>query len=196
MRLADNFNPQWGYLAPAPSFLRTARIVLAAVAIGATSGAAVVYALVEPPATENESVAARTLVHSSDSALAPGTAFSAPALLPAQPHVAAVPTGAPPVQGRGSNLASTVQGPASMAALAEAPAATASPPPTGQTATASGAPASASASAAPVQRKVVNKPRAVWPSLARQQAFAWPYGTSRAPVGPVPSGGFWQRADY
>jgi hypothetical protein len=195
MRLADNFNPQWGYLAPAPSFLRTARIVLVAVAIGATSGAAVVYALVEPPATENESVAARTLVRFSDSALATVTAFPAPALLPAQPHVAAVPTGARSAQGRGSNLVSTAQGPASIAALAEAPAAPASPPPTGQTATTGRAPAGASASAAPVQRRVVSKPRAVWPSLARQQAFAWPYGTSRAPVGPTPSGGFWQRGD-
>ncbi len=62
MRFADNFNPEWGYLAPAPSFLRTTRIVLVAVAIGATAGGAVVFSLVDHPAAEETSVAARTLV--------------------------------------------------------------------------------------------------------------------------------------
>jgi hypothetical protein len=42
MRSGGNFNPEWGYLAPAPSFMRTARIVIVATAIGATAGAAVV----------------------------------------------------------------------------------------------------------------------------------------------------------
>jgi hypothetical protein len=42
MRSGGNFNPEWGYLAPAPSFMRTARIVVVATAIGATAGAAVV----------------------------------------------------------------------------------------------------------------------------------------------------------
>ena len=57
MRHAGNFNPEWGYLAPAPSFLRTARIVVVASVIGATAGAAVVFSLVDRPAAE-ESVAA------------------------------------------------------------------------------------------------------------------------------------------
>ncbi len=63
MRLAGNFNPEWGYLAPAPSLLRTIRIALVAGAVGATAGAAVVFSLVEKPAAE-ELVASRTLVQS------------------------------------------------------------------------------------------------------------------------------------
>jgi hypothetical protein len=45
MRSGGNFHPEWGYLAPAPSFMRTARIVAVATAIGATAGAAVVLSL-------------------------------------------------------------------------------------------------------------------------------------------------------
>jgi hypothetical protein len=45
MPFAGNFHPEWGYLAPAPSFMRTARIVAVATAIGATAGAAVVLSL-------------------------------------------------------------------------------------------------------------------------------------------------------
>ena len=33
MRYAGNFHPEWGYLAPAPSFLRTLRIVIVAAAV-------------------------------------------------------------------------------------------------------------------------------------------------------------------
>ncbi len=61
MRRAANFNPEWGYLAPAPSFVRSARLVIVAAAIGATAGAAVVFSLADRPAAE-PSVAARTLV--------------------------------------------------------------------------------------------------------------------------------------
>src|SRR5271156_1187152 len=59
MRLAGNFNPEWGYLAPTPSLLRSILIALVAGAVGATAGAAVVFSLVEKPAAE-ESVASRT----------------------------------------------------------------------------------------------------------------------------------------
>jgi hypothetical protein len=45
MPIATNFHPEWGYLAPAPSFMRTARIVAVATAIGATAGGAVVLSL-------------------------------------------------------------------------------------------------------------------------------------------------------
>jgi hypothetical protein len=57
MRHAGNFNPEWGYIAPAPNFLRTARVFVAAAAIGATVSAAVVFSLMDRPATET-SVAA------------------------------------------------------------------------------------------------------------------------------------------
>ena len=62
MRHAANFNPEWGYFAPVPSFVRTARLVIVTAAIGATAGAAVVFSLVDRPLAE-QSVAARTLVH-------------------------------------------------------------------------------------------------------------------------------------
>jgi hypothetical protein len=66
MRSAGNFHPDWGYLAPAPSFMRTARIVLVATAIGATAGAAVMISLVQHPATDpaNAPIAAHALVTS------------------------------------------------------------------------------------------------------------------------------------
>jgi hypothetical protein len=37
MRHAGNFNPEWGYIAPAPNFLRTTRLFVVAAAIGATA---------------------------------------------------------------------------------------------------------------------------------------------------------------
>jgi hypothetical protein len=66
MRSAGNFHPEWGYLAPAPSFMRTARIVLVAMAIGATAGAAVIISLVQRPAADaaDTSIAAHALVTS------------------------------------------------------------------------------------------------------------------------------------
>ena len=45
MRHAMNFHPEWGCLAPAPSFLRTIRTVLVATAVGATAGGGVVLSL-------------------------------------------------------------------------------------------------------------------------------------------------------
>ncbi len=74
MRHAGNFNPEWGYLAPAPNFLRTARVFIVAAAIGSTASAAVVFSLMGRPAAER-SVAARTLVQPVDPA---ATARSTP----------------------------------------------------------------------------------------------------------------------
>ena len=68
MRHAGNFNPEWGYLAPAPNFLRTTRLFVVAAAIGATASAAVVFSLMDRPAAET-SVAARTLVQPVEPAL-------------------------------------------------------------------------------------------------------------------------------
>ncbi len=67
MRHAGNFNSEWGYLAPTPNFLRTARVFIVAAAIGATASAAVVFSLMDRPAAER-SVAARTLVQLVDPA--------------------------------------------------------------------------------------------------------------------------------
>src|SRR5215472_10034663 len=95
MRFAGNFHPEWGYLAPAPNFMRTARIVAVATAIGATAGAAVVLSLVDRPipgpvadATKSL-VVVRSLVQPAEAAAA-----AAPA---GQPVAAASPvTQAPP----------------------------------------------------------------------------------------------------
>jgi hypothetical protein len=73
MRSAGNFHPEWGYLAPAPSFLRTARVALVATAIGATAGAVVVVSLVARPGAndENNSIAAHALVSAAPIVSAP-----------------------------------------------------------------------------------------------------------------------------
>ena len=84
MRFAGNFNPEWGYLAPAPSFIRTVRIAVVAAAVGGTAGAAVVFSLADRPAAE-ESVAARTLARPVD---------FAPARTPSQAVQLQVPTAA------------------------------------------------------------------------------------------------------
>ena len=68
---AGNFNPEWGYLAPIPSFARRARLVLVVAAVSAMAGASVSFSLVSHPAPET-SVAARTLVGPVEAALARG----------------------------------------------------------------------------------------------------------------------------
>jgi hypothetical protein len=70
MRSGRNFHPEWGYLAPSPSFIRTARIVLIAVAVGGIAGASIVLSLAERP-TGEASVAARTLTRPAELASVP-----------------------------------------------------------------------------------------------------------------------------
>lgn len=100
MRSAGNFSPEWGYLAPAPSFARTARIVLVATAIGATAGAGVVLTLVDrSPEPRRASVAARAIVTSVHEAAAPiASQMRAPPTAPAAAPVAAplTPHASPP----------------------------------------------------------------------------------------------------
>jgi len=50
MRSAGNFHPEWGYLAPAPSFVRTVRTAIVSAAVGAIAGAGVVLSLLDQPA--------------------------------------------------------------------------------------------------------------------------------------------------
>ena len=103
MGSAGNFSPEWGYLAPAPSFMRTVRVVLIATAVGATAGAAVVLSLVDRPAGgEATAVAAHAIVTSAQAAAAPAlpalsvpvaVVTSSPAATPivATPDVAKAP---------------------------------------------------------------------------------------------------------
>ncbi len=131
MRFAGNFNPEWGYLAPAPSFIRTVRIAVVAAAVGATAGAAVVFSLADRPVAE-ESVAARTLARPADFAPArtqaqaqakAGTGQGQSAMLSPANAAAVSPSASE------TGASSTIQRPASIAALAEAPTATAAAPP-------------------------------------------------------------------
>src|SRR5580692_3069897 len=93
MRFAGNFHPEWGYLAPAPNFMRTARVVVVATAIGATAGAAVVLSLAERSAPGAVADAGKTMVvvHS----LVQPAEAAAPAVAPAVAPVAAAVPAAP-----------------------------------------------------------------------------------------------------
>ncbi len=64
MRSAGNFHPDWGYLAPAPGFMRTVRIALLATTIGAIAGVVAVVSLIERPGgnNDNTSIASHALV--------------------------------------------------------------------------------------------------------------------------------------
>jgi len=63
MRFAGNFHPEWGSVAPAPSLMHTARIVVVAAAIGATAGAGVVLSLTgDPPSEPLMSASGNTVV--------------------------------------------------------------------------------------------------------------------------------------
>jgi hypothetical protein len=68
MRRFHNFQPEWGYLAPAPGFIRLARVALAAATIGVTLGALAISSSVGYRPAE-VSVNARTFVGVPESAL-------------------------------------------------------------------------------------------------------------------------------
>jgi hypothetical protein len=126
VRRAANFNPEWGYLAPAPSFLRTLRMIAVAAAVGATAGAAVVLSLVDRPAAE-ESVAARTLAVEPVAVLAAPAAAQSPVQEERQPQSAAIsPARVRPGVPDAADSAtfSTISRPAGVAVLAESPPAT------------------------------------------------------------------------
>ena len=82
MRHAMNFHPEWGCLAPAPSFLRTMRTVLVAAAVGLIAGGGVVFSLAGQSVGQT-SVAERTLVRPIP---AVSTSVSAPQTAPLNPQ--------------------------------------------------------------------------------------------------------------
>ena len=203
MRLANNFHPEWGYLAPVPGVMRTVRIALVAAAVGATAGGAVVLSLVGPPAEEDASVAARTLAPNAERTAAAPAPAPRPALMQAaahtEPQVAAPaavrPNGHVGAPGPETHAASPPQ---TATALAEAPAisaATQAPPP------ASAANDSAVASAA---KKIARKPAVAWRSAPREPGYAY-YGDQpleihggvmRAPLAQLPAGAYPVRSDF
>jgi hypothetical protein len=128
-----NFNPEWGYLAPKPGFIRSARMALAAGAIGTVAGMAVAVALIAHPSADI-SVAARTMAQSgalNASPTSPVSAANAEFLVSDVQHVSASQLLAGPGGDRDvknfaaaeSRSAVTTQQPTGVSALAEAPAA-------------------------------------------------------------------------
>jgi len=181
MRHAGNFNPEWGYLAPAPNFLRTTRLFVVAAAIGATASAAVVFSLMDRPAAET-SVAARTLVQPVEPAVparsaplmaqqqTPSLSASASqtqrsdassAMLPHGAAVAAHASAASPAASESGAASTTQLRPPAAAALAEVPRIMAAEaPPARALATETSAAAAPEAAPAPAPRVVIRKPRA------------------------------------
>jgi len=112
MRFAGNFHPEWGYLAPAPNFMRTARVVVVATAIGATAGAAVVLSLAERSAPGAMADAGKTLVvvHS----LVQPAEAAAPAMAPVAaaapaPIIAPIVTAAPVAPAAPAKVQASIQ---------------------------------------------------------------------------------------
>jgi hypothetical protein len=105
MRSVKNFSPEWGYLAPAPSLARTARVVLVATAIGATAGAGVVLSLVERPAEAQKTpIAARAIVTSVRETAVPSVA---PTVSTAAVSSPATAVNAAPVPASGTSASAT-----------------------------------------------------------------------------------------
>jgi hypothetical protein len=122
MRSAGNFSPEWGYLAPTPSFARTARIVLVATAIGATAGAGVVLTLTDRPAEPQRTPIAThaivTSLHVTVPSVAPATTAVAPNATAAPATVAAAPSA--PIKADASAPGASAAAPTAVAPAASA----------------------------------------------------------------------------
>ena len=147
MRYNPSFHPEWGYLAPAPSFIRTVRIVFIATAVGAAVGAGVGFSWIGHGA--ESSVAARTLVRPMKAAPTPA---NTPAQVPNEPR-------ASPTTGAKEGIA----------ALSEVPAAT-DEPATAVTA----APATTTnqtAVKAPIKKRATTKPNVTRRYASRHESL-------------------------
>jgi len=147
MRFAGNFHPEWGYLAPAPNFMRTARVVIVATAIGATAGAAVVLSLAERSAPGAVTDAGKTLVvvHSlvqPAEAAAPAAPVAAATLAPV---ITPVVTAAPVAPVAPAKVQASVQPSAPPATASAQPIAPLPAPSESRTVSTSAAPASVTA---------------------------------------------------
>lgn len=180
MRLSGNFHPEWGYLAPVPSVMRTARIVAVATAIGATAGAAVVLSLADRPApvmaagAGQSLVVVHSLVQPAEASVPAAPAAPVASVTPAaEPVAAATPAPAPVI-------AAVPPGPAAPA-KAEAPVQAklqiSAPPPVQAS-----VPAAPSSAPPSVTASAENPPAIVVPSAVSEPTVA-----DAAPVAPVPS---------
>ena len=147
MRRNASFHPEWGYLAPAPSFIRTVRMVFIATAVGAAVGAGVGFSWIGHGA--ESSVAARTLVRPMKAAPTPANTL---AQVPDEPR-------ASPTTGAKEGIA----------ALSEVPAAT-DEPATAVTA----APATTTnqtAVKAPIKKRATTKPNVTRRYASRHESL-------------------------
>ena len=147
MRYNPSFHPEWGYLAPAPSFIRTVRMVFIATAVGAAVGAGVGFSWIGHGA--ESSVAARTLVRPMKAAPTPANTL---AQVPNEPR-------ASPTTGAKEGIA----------ALSEVPAAT-DEPATAVTA----APATTTnqtAVKAPIKKRATTKPNVTRRYASRHESL-------------------------
>jgi hypothetical protein len=174
MPQSGNFNPEWGYLAPAPGFLRTARVVLVATAVGAVAGAGVVFSSVGHPA-EEISVAARTMFGPVEAASA--RANASPLAVQTNTHFPTQHQSQPPLAVNGqsantpsseSSASSTTQVPEGASALAEAAAVTDAP-----ARAAIAAPRAAAKPpvvvAAPIKKRAMKKSNMTWRYASRDE---------------------------
>jgi hypothetical protein len=163
------FHPEWGYLAPGPSFVHRARVVLVATAVGATVGAGVVFSRVSHTATET-SVAARTLV-------GPVGATSARGTKPAQvaqtnPPLRTEKQPTSELNGQGvdvatseSSASSTTRAPEGAAALAKASPVASAPP------ALSAAAKAHVASVTPIKKRAMTKPNVTRRYASRHESL-------------------------
>lgn len=191
MRSASNFHPEWGYLAPAPSFMRTARIVLVATAVGATAGAGVVLSLVDRPAGENAKTASAAHAIVTSVEAAPASVPSAAIAPPVAP--ANVMTAAPTLLAQGAAVRQAVAAPLPATAAPQpgavenlsAPATLAAPPaqPAPGVASLSDVPAAAEVEHADGREDAILPPETVPPDKKPKHRVANSYAPAAQPIG-------------
>jgi len=164
MRATGNFHPEWGFLAPAPSFSRTLRMVITATAVGAVAGAGLALLLSERPPESD--VAARTLVQPVEAAsnivnTPPASALSA---------VQSSPLRAADWASDQLRPQSTVQAPRDVAVSPDTPAVIRDAPAKTET-----PPSPSPAIAAPVQKKVAEKRRTRSRHVPRSEEYTSDY---------------------
>ena len=147
MRYNPSFHPEWGYLAPAPSFIRTVRMVFIATAVGAAVGAGVGFSWIGHGA--ESSVAARTLVRPLKAAPTPANTL---AQVPNEPR-------ASPTTGAKEGIAARSEVPA--ATDEPATAVTAAPPTTTKQ----------TAVEAPIRKRATTKPNVTRRYASRHESL-------------------------
>ena len=169
--MRGEFHPEWGYLAPAPSFVHRARVVLVATAVGATVGAGVVFFRVSHTATET-SVAARTLVGPVRATSARGTKpaqvaqTNPPLRTEKQPGPTSELNGqAVDVSTSESSASSTTRAPEGAAALAKASPVASAPPALSVAAKAH------VASVTPIKKRAMTKPNVTRRYASRHESL-------------------------